>query len=173
MNENNKVSEEWKTVRKVAPAEVRLVSGDKEKVDTREGITYAYADTDYVMRGIKGEPYPIKKDIFDESYEPMKIVCLCGSVRFREQFEIQACTYTLKGWIVVMPNCFGHNHFHKTMTGKSQKIDLDKLHFAKIRLADRVVIINKDGYIGESTRNELEYAKELGKEIIFTEEVWD
>lgn len=99
-----------------------------------------------------------------------KIVCLCGSVRFKEDFETLSCDYTIDGWIVVMPGCFTHDYFHTHSTGQIIKTKLDDLHRAKIRLAHRVVIINKDGYIGESTRRELEYALELGKEIVFTEE---
>lgn len=100
-----------------------------------------------------------------------KIVCLCGSVRFKEDFETIACGFTIDGWIVLMPGCFSHDYFHTHKTGQIIKAKLDDLHRAKIRLADLVVIINKDGYIGESTRHELEYARELGKEIKFSEEV--
>lgn len=37
-------------------------------IATREGYLEAYPDNDYIMRGVDGEVYPIKKDIFDKSY---------------------------------------------------------------------------------------------------------
>jgi hypothetical protein len=46
---------------------------------------------------------------------------------------------------------------------------LDKLHFRKIELADEVFIINKDGYVGKSTRREIDYARSLGKVIRWLE----
>jgi hypothetical protein len=57
------------------------------------------------------------------------------------------------------------------ITGKTAKKELDRLHFDKIKLADVVYVINEDGYIGESTQNEIEYAKELDKRIIYMEGV--
>jgi hypothetical protein len=70
-----------------------------------------------------------------------------------------------------MPNCLNHKWFHTSPTGKTAKKELDRLHFDKIKLADVVYVINEDGYIGESTQNEIEYAKELDKRIIYMEGV--
>jgi len=53
---------------------------------------------------------------------------------------------------------------------RGTKAKLDELHLRKIDLADEVLILNVDGYIGESTRNELNYAKSKGKKIRFLEE---
>jgi len=46
---------------------------------------------------------------------------------------------------------------------------LDRMHLAKIDMADGIFVVNVDGYIGESTRREIEYAKEHGKTIEFLE----
>lgn len=94
------------------------------------------------------------------------IVCLCGSVRFREDFEREACTHTLMGYIVVMPNCWNHEIFHSER-GKMAKERLDRLHLKKIDLCDIVFIINRDGYIGESTRREIAYAESKNKPICY------
>lgn len=69
------ITNEWKKCFKIKPAFVRLVKGDKEEVNTREGITHAFAETDYVMCGEDemGNPnsedlYPIKHSTFENTY---------------------------------------------------------------------------------------------------------
>lgn len=63
-----------------------------------------------------------------------------------------------------------NDHFGEAMGIKDL---LDELHFRKIDICDEVFIINKDGYIGESTRNEIEYAEKLGKPINYLEEIYE
>jgi len=101
-----------------------------------------------------------------------RIVCLCGSVRFKEEFDKENWAFTLSGDIVLQPGCWEHAQFHEDNRYSQQcKERLDRLHKEKIDLADLVYIINKDGYIGESTRSEIEYAKSKGKEIKYMEEL--
>lgn len=102
----------------------------------------------------------------------MKIVCLCGSVRFKEDFDKANWAFTLSGDIVLQPGCWEHVEFHEdTPYMRQTKEKLDKLHKSKIDLADMVYIINRDGYIGPSTQSEIEYAKSKGKDIHYMEEV--
>ena len=104
--------------------------------------------------------------------QDVTIVCLCGSTRFREAFDRAACDETLAGRIVLTVNDFdtarrqpiGHH------PPTEEKARLDKLHLRKIDLADEVLILNVGGYIGESTRRELQYALSLGKHIRFLED---
>jgi hypothetical protein len=96
------------------------------------------------------------------------IVCLCGSVRFRQEFDMVACQLSLEDWVVLMPHCWYHQHFHSP-DGKETKDLLDKLYFRKIEMADLIYVINKGGYIGKSTSIEIEYAKSLGKKIEYLE----
>ena len=42
---------------------------------------------------------------------------------------------------------------------------LAELHFEKIRLADEILVLNVGGYVGPSTRAEIEFARSLGKKI--------
>lgn len=98
-----------------------------------------------------------------------KIVCLCGSTRFKKEFEEVNKQETLKGNIVLSVGLFGHLE-GMDMTGEVKQ-KLDKLHLAKIALADEVIILNVKGYIGESTQRELNYALNAGKEITFLEEI--
>jgi hypothetical protein len=95
------------------------------------------------------------------------IVCLCGSTKFRKAFETANLEETLAGRIVLSVGCFMH-HDGVAITSE-QKAGLDDLHKRKIDLADEVLILNVGGYIGTSTRSELEYAKAQGKAVRFLE----
>ena len=95
------------------------------------------------------------------------IVCICGSVRFKDAMIHEACRKTMAGFIVLMPNCLDHDYFHKNPLGIEAKKILDRLHLKKIDLCDFVLVVNEDDYIGESTAKEIAYAKELGKPIYY------
>ncbi len=103
------------------------------------------------------------------------IVCLCGSTRFKDEFVKQNLKETLAGKIVLSIGCdmktddeiFGHLSPDDLADTKRH---LDELHFRKIELADEILILNVGGYIGESTNNELAYAKKLNKYIRFLED---
>ena len=96
-----------------------------------------------------------------------KVITLCGSTRFKEDFERVNRELTLAGNIVISVSCFGHAGDVFT---EEQKIMLDDIHKRKIDMADAIYVINKDGYIGSSTRSEIKYAIERGKQIIFMED---
>ncbi|KKM63236.1 hypothetical protein LCGC14_1513530 [marine sediment metagenome] len=91
------------------------------------------------------------------------IVCLCGSTKFKPVFEKAIKEETLAGRIVVAPGFY--THYDGILVEPEVKVALDKLHLAKIDLCDVVLVINPGGYIGESTRNEIEYALSVGKPI--------
>ena len=103
-----------------------------------------------------------------------KIVCLCGSTRFMEQFFNSGWDETMKGHIVLS---VGVNLKMKTpdgghvgeAMGEEVKIRLDDLHKRKIDLADEVFVLNVGGYIGESTRSEIDYAKNNNKTVRYLE----
>lgn len=93
------------------------------------------------------------------------IICLCGSTKFKKEFEEANLRESLKGHIVLTVSCF--NHADQVGLTEEQKKNVDQLHFRKIELADEILVINPSGYIGESTRNEIEYASKLNKKIRF------
>jgi hypothetical protein len=95
------------------------------------------------------------------------IVCLCGSTRYKEAFIEANRSETLAGRIVLSVGMFGHDE-GIDMNGPVKAM-LDKLHLAKIDLADEVLILNVGDYVGESTRRELEYARKHHKAIRFLE----
>lgn len=99
-----------------------------------------------------------------------KIICLCGSGRFRDAFESAEFDETLKGNIVLTIGCNTHD-IARTKELEHLKPILDKLHLRKIDLADEVLILNVGGYIGESTRNELDYAISKNKKVVYLEPI--
>ena len=104
-----------------------------------------------------------------------RIITLCGSTRFRREFEEVQKRLTLEGNIVISVGLFGHSGDAEVWEGMDEgtltktKEMLDDMHKRKIDLADAVFIVNPGGYIGKSTRSEIAYAKETGKEILWLE----
>ena len=96
------------------------------------------------------------------------IICLCGSTRFYEEFRKANLKETLNGKIVLSIGCDFKSDDALNLTDKDKE-RLDELHKRKIDLADEVLILNKDGYIGESTRSEIEYAEKHNKKIMYLE----
>lgn len=93
-----------------------------------------------------------------------KVITLCGSTRFKEQFlEVQK-RLTLEGNVVISVGLFGHSGDEEVWKPGIKEM-LDRMHLSKIDMADEVYVINVDGYIGESTRREIEYAQSKGKTI--------
>lgn len=95
-----------------------------------------------------------------------KIVCLCGSVRFKEEYLLANFNETLSGKIVLSVGC-GLFPEREPALNEHVKEMLDKLHKHKIDLADEVLFLDVGGYMGKSTTSELQYAKEKGKIIRF------
>ncbi len=98
-----------------------------------------------------------------------KIVCLCGSTRFKQQFIEANFRETMAGNIVLSVGWFSHADSNVYTPTEEEKAKLDELHLRKIDLADEVLIINVDNYLGESTQRELEYARAHNKSIRFWE----
>ena len=93
-----------------------------------------------------------------------RIVVLCGSMRFEADMQAEARAVSVAGKIVVMPHV-NTKLWHSDAVAKV-KPALDDLHRAKIRLADEVLVVGP--YIGDSTRAEIAYARQLGKPLRFT-----
>ena len=93
-----------------------------------------------------------------------RVITLCGSTRFKEDFERVNKELTLAGNIVISVGCFGHAGDVFT---DEQKVMLDDIHKRKIDMADAIYVINRDGYISSSTRSEIQYALRTGKQIIY------
>ena len=97
-----------------------------------------------------------------------KIITLCGSTKFKEQYLEAQKKLTLEGNIVISVGLFGHSGDDEVWT-EGTKAMLDDMHKRKIDLADEIFVVNVGGYIGESTRSEIEYAKATGKVVRYLE----
>lgn len=102
-----------------------------------------------------------------------EIVCICGSTRFVDEMRAANRDLTLAGVIVVAPGVFvrGGDHEADELLTNERKTALGALHLRKIDLADRVLVVNPGGYVGESTSREIAYARATGKPISFTDPV--
>ena len=105
------------------------------------------------------------------------VITLCGSTRFKDEFMEVQKRLTLEENIVISVGLFGHsgddevweNMDEGTLT-KTKEM-LDDMHKRKIDMADEIFVINVGGYIGSSTRSEIEYAKAAGKPVRYLEPV--
>ena len=97
-----------------------------------------------------------------------KVITLCGSTRFKQQFLEEQKRLTLEGNIVISVGLFGHSGDDEVWTEGTKEM-LDEMHKAKIDMADEIFVINVGGYIGSSTRSEIEYALSHGKEVKYLE----
>lgn len=93
-----------------------------------------------------------------------KVITFCGSSRFNDLFHKLASEYTLMGWIVLMPHCYYENDARPDL-----KDLLVEIHRDMIEMSDAILVVNKDGYIGDSTKEEIKWADALHKEIKYFE----
>ena len=106
-----------------------------------------------------------------------KIITLCGSTRFKDEFMEVQKRLTLAGNIVISVGLFGHSGDNEVWEDMDEgtltrtKEMLDDMHKRKIDMADEIFVINVGGYIGSSTRSEIDYAKAAGKLVRYLEEI--
>lgn len=98
-----------------------------------------------------------------------KVITLCGSTRFKEEFIKAQKDLTLQGDIVISVGLFGHSGDNEVWTDNTKEM-LDDMHKRKIDMADEIFVINVNGYIGESTKSEIDYAKRNGKIVRYLQE---
>ena len=98
----------------------------------------------------------------------MKIITLCGSLKFQKEMMIIAEKMALNGNCILTPVYPILENNEKT----DEQINvLKEAHFKRIELSDAILVVNVNNYIGESTSLEIEYAKKLGKEIMYYTEL--
>lgn len=95
------------------------------------------------------------------------IICLCGSTRFKRDFEEVNEKFTLEGYIVLAPGVFVNDPARdsRRRVRQEDKSRLDFLHLRKIDISDFVYVVNPGGYVGESTFLEVKYAIRNGKPV--------
>lgn len=94
----------------------------------------------------------------------MKIITLCGSLKFQKEMMTIAEKMTLEGNCILTPVYPASENMERT---KKQLIKFKEAHFKRIEFSDAILVVNVNNYIGDSTNLEIEYAKKLGKEIIY------
>ncbi len=97
-----------------------------------------------------------------------KVITLCGSTKFKEDFFKEQKRLTLEGNIVISVGMFGHSGDIEVWTEGTKEM-LDDMHKRKIDMADEIFVINKNGYIGSSTRSEIDYAISTNKKVNYME----
>lgn len=99
-----------------------------------------------------------------------KVITLCGSMRFIDEFLKVQKQLTLEGNNVISLVLFGQadGEFENVITPEI-KVMLDDMHKRKIDMSDEIYVINKNGYIGESTKGEIQYAIKAGKRVDYLE----
>lgn len=95
-----------------------------------------------------------------------KIVTICGSMRFKDKMMEISKELEIENKYVVIQCIYSNDKF----TEKEQQI-LSDLHYNKIKISDAIYVVNFNGYIGNSTGKEIEYAKRLGKEVMYLEPI--
>ena len=97
-----------------------------------------------------------------------KVITLCGSTKFYDDFIRIQKELTLNGIIVISVGFFGRSDETEVLSTETKEM-LDDMHKRKIDMADEIFVINKNGYIGSSTRSEIEYAEATGKKVNYLE----
>lgn len=107
--------------------------------------------------------------------EKFPIVCLCGSTRFKKEFEKAAAELSLRGCIVLSLGVFGksgdYERYDIDENDEKLREQLNDMHKQRIEMSDAVYVVNPGGYVGESTKREIEYARSHGKDVLWLEEL--
>lgn len=140
-----------------------------------EGVKRVVAASDYPdLRGVELlHQAGVTVSVMQTPTKP-KIICLCGSTKFKDQINASNAKLSLEGNLVISLGLFGHTDMPDmdwTTGGNELKCMLDELHKRKIDLADEIFVVNVGSYVGESTRSEIAYAMAHGKTIKYLEEV--
>ena len=97
-----------------------------------------------------------------------KIITLCGSTKFKDDFIREQKRLTLEGNIILTVGLFGHSGDNEVWN-EGVKEMMDDMHKRRIDLSDEIFVINKGGYIGSSTKSEIEYAIKTNKKVNYME----
>ncbi|MFA5429910.1 MAG: hypothetical protein WC329_01975 [Candidatus Omnitrophota bacterium] len=175
---------EYKQYRRKQIAELADYSPDLDMT----GVSISDADLkngspkigDKIARNPKNhnDRWLIAKDYFNDNFSPkpnVKVICLCGSTRFTPEmmqltWEYAKLGILAIGWFV-RPMHEGETQDHHLAEKEGVAELFDELHFRKIDLADEVMVLNIGGYIGNSTRSEINYASSIGKPVKYLETI--
>ena len=132
-------------------------------------LDFLFGDDSSSINGRDHDRSVFDTDIF-RNIGKYKVITLCGSTKFKEQYLEAQKRLTLEGNIVISVGLFGHSGDDEVWT-EGTKAMLEDMHKRKIDMADEIFVINVGGHIGESTRNEIAYAKSQGLAIRYLEQI--
>lgn len=103
------------------------------------------------------------------------VVTLCGSTRFKDKFEEAAAKLSLRGYVVLSLGVFDKS-------GDAERYGVDEddcrlmeqlgdMHKQRIEMSDAIYVVNPGGYVGKATKGEIAYARSLGKDVLWLEEL--
>lgn len=99
-----------------------------------------------------------------------KVITLCGSAKFKDEFLKVQQKLTFEGNIVLSLMFFEGVSEDEIYSAETKQM-LDDMHKQKIDMSDEIFVINKNGYIGSSTKSEIEYATRSGKAVKYLETI--
>ena len=99
-------------------------------------------------------------------------ITLCGSTRFRDQFDFWNTHLTLAGNAVYSVAVDAHGEAREALPTEREKALLDEVHLLKIKNSDAIFVLDVDGYIGASTSREIDFAKSQGKDVYYLSELF-
>jgi hypothetical protein len=99
-------------------------------------------------------------------------ITLCGSTRFRDQFDFWNTHLTLAGNAVYSVAIDAHGEIREALPTEKEKTLLDEVHLMKIMNSDAIFVIDVGGYIGTSTAREIEFARSRGKDVFYLSELF-
>lgn len=141
---------------KIREAAAKLMADIIESEDPESAsLAISTASSSYVLT------YRRKEEVH------LPIITICGSTRFKREYEEAAKYLERQGWAVFTVGFFMHADNISVSNG--DKDELDRLHEEKIAISDAIYVVNPGGYIGDSTRSEIDYAHGLGKIILSLE----
>jgi hypothetical protein len=97
--------------------------------------------------------------------EKYTVITLCGSMRFRPEFERLEAELTLAGHVVLTPTALPAT----TELNVEERERLGRVHLQKVAMADEILIVNVGDHVGESTRREIGHARSRGIAVSFLE----
>ena len=155
-----------KIIKQLSGFFARLIQHECDHLDGINFIEKVINDNGFATKE-NIEKYKLREQEYIEN--KYKIITLCGSIKFKNEFMKVQEKFILEGNIVFTPNFF--NNIKKEEIDNETKKMLDEMHKQKIDMSDEIYVINFEGYIGESTKNEIEYAKKQGKIIKYLENI--
>lgn len=147
----------WDEVQRANMSKVRADHADDPRSARRHSLD--------VVKPVGWVPPDIEGALARPVVPRPKIVCLCGSTRFKKEFVDKNYELTKQGIVVLTVGWFSHSKDVVSRPTEEEKIALDELYKRKIDLCDEVLVLNVNGYIGESTRSEIVYAEKLGRPV--------